>query len=80
MILILLFPSLIGGAIAGYVMKKFYEPMLLYTRFKHELEMDGNENQVDANHQGSRPVDQDWLSLIQYLAFMISLCSINLVS
>ena len=52
MILILLFPSLIGGAIAGYVMKKFYEP-------KHELEMDGNENQVDANHQGSRPVDQD---------------------
>lgn len=38
MILILLFPSLIGGAIAGYVMRQFYEPMLLYTRFKSELE------------------------------------------
>lgn len=37
MILILLFPSLIGGAIAGFVMRQFYEPMLLYTRFKHEL-------------------------------------------
>lgn len=38
MILILLIPSLIGGAIAGYVMRQIYEPLLLYTRFKHELD------------------------------------------
>ncbi len=38
MILILIFPALIGGAIAGYVMRQFYEPLLLYTRFKHELD------------------------------------------
>lgn len=54
MILILLFPSLIGGAIAGFVMRQFYEPMLLYTRFKHELEVEEdrkNENQMDSNQQ-----------------------------
>ena len=35
MILILLIPSLIGGAIAGFVMRQIYEPLLLYIRFKN---------------------------------------------
>jgi len=38
MILILIFPSLIGGAVAGYVMRQVYEPLLLYIRFKNEFE------------------------------------------
>jgi glycerol uptake facilitator-like aquaporin len=35
MILMLIFPALIGGAIAGYVMRQYYEPMYLYCKFKH---------------------------------------------
>ncbi len=42
MILIVLFPALIGGALAGYVMRQFYEPMLLYTRYKTELDLEEN--------------------------------------
>lgn len=53
MMVILLFPSLLGGAIAGYVMKNLYEPMLLYTRFKHELDIE------EQNHQnGQEEVQQ----------------------
>lgn len=33
-------PSLIGGGLAGYTVGKFYEPLLLFTKFKGELEMD----------------------------------------
>ena len=35
---ILVFPSLIGGVLAGYTMYYLYEPLLLTIRFKEELD------------------------------------------
>lgn len=34
-----LVPALLGGALGGYVVHKFYEPLLLYTKFHGELEL-----------------------------------------
>lgn len=36
--LIVLIPSLFGGFFAGLIMKKLYEPLLLYSNFKTDLE------------------------------------------
>lgn len=37
--LYVLVPALLGGALGGYVVHKFYEPLLLYTKFHGELEL-----------------------------------------
>lgn len=42
--LIVLVPSLLGGALAGLVMREIYEPLLLYTKFKHEFD---NEEELE---------------------------------
>ena len=37
--LFVIVPGLLGGALAGIIMHKVYEPLLFYTKFKNELEI-----------------------------------------